>query len=259
MLNRGADMRTNSQKHLAALPLLLVTATVMEMRAALRPLAGKGGVPELREGDATRLCLRGRELLLLVTGVGPLNAAYALGRILGAREVAGVCNLGIAGSCVPERLGLGAAAVAAAEIFPDYGVVVGGVDAGGVVDARAVGLAQAKDGERGVWERLELLPREAGWAMGLDVSELAEAVFLTSGRVSGDRGRAADLHARYGAEMENMEGFALALGCLRAGVPFLELRTVSNPAGERDKAGWDFRLALDSLGATWGGVLAKTS
>ncbi len=247
-------MPTDSRKHLAALPLLLVTATVMEMRAALRPLAGTGGVPELREGEATRLCLRGRELLLLVTGVGPLNAAYALGRVLGAHEIAGVCNLGIAGSCVPERLGLGVAAVAAAEIFPDYGV-----DVAGVVDARAVGLAQAKDGERGVWERLDLRPREAGRAMGLDVSGLAEAVFLTSGRVSGDRERAADLHTRYGAELENMEGFALALGCLRAGAPFLELRTVSNSAGERDKAGWDFRLALDTLGAAWAGVLAKTS
>jgi futalosine hydrolase len=211
-------------------------------------------MPELREGEATRLCPRGRELLLLVTGVGPLNAAYALGRVLGAYEIAGVCNLGIAGSCVPERLGLGAVAVASAEVFPDYGV-----DVGGVVDARAVGLAQARDGGRGVWDRLDLLPREAAGAMGLDVSELAEAVFLTSGRVSGDRERARELHTLHGAELENMEGFALALGCLRAGVPFLELRTVSNPAGERDKACWDFRLALDTLDAAWAGVLAKTS
>ncbi len=232
--------------------MLLVTATAMEMRAALRSLAGKGEVPELHEGEVARLGLPGRELLLLVTGVGPLNAAYALGRVLGAHEVAGVSNLGIAGSFVPKRLGLGAAAVASAEIFPDYGV-----DVAGMVDARAVGLAQARDGERGVWERLDLLPREAARVMGLDVSGLVEAVFLTSGRVSGDRVRAAELHTRHGAELENMEGFALALGCLRAGVPFLELRTVSNPAGERDKAGWDFRLALDNLGAACGRMMAR--
>ena len=44
-----------------------------------------------------------------------------------------------------------------------------------------------------------------------------------------------------------MEGFGLALAAHRKGIAFLEVRTVSNPVGVRDKTRWNFRLALDSL------------
>lgn len=39
----------------------------------------------------------------------------------------------------------------------------------------------------------------------------------------------------------------MALAAKRQGIPFLEIRTVSNPVGARDKRLWNFRLAVNAL------------
>jgi futalosine hydrolase len=45
-----------------------------------------------------------------------------------------------------------------------------------------------------------------------------------------------------------MEGFALAWPCLKYGIPFAEVRCVSNVVGSRQKEDWDIRGALGELG-----------
>lgn len=50
-----------------------------------------------------------------------------------------------------------------------------------------------------------------------------------------------------GAEIETMEGAAFFETCLRHGIPFAEIRAVSNRVGERDHALWDISLALRNL------------
>jgi futalosine hydrolase len=45
-----------------------------------------------------------------------------------------------------------------------------------------------------------------------------------------------------------MEGFSLALACLQAGIPFLELRTISNLVGSRKPEHWKLDDALQALG-----------
>ncbi len=49
------------------------------------------------------------------------------------------------------------------------------------------------------------------------------------------------------ADVETMEGAAFFECCLRHGVPFAEIRAVSNYVGERDHALWDIPLALENL------------
>jgi len=53
-----------------------------------------------------------------------------------------------------------------------------------------------------------------------------------------------------------MEGFALALACRTRGVPFLEVRTVSNLVGERDRNKWKLASALEGLGLLLAGLAA---
>lgn len=58
------------------------------------------------------------------------------------------------------------------------------------------------------------------------------------------------LEARYRAveaDIESMEGAAFFEACLRAGVPFAEIRAVSNTVGEEDRTRWDIPLALKNL------------
>jgi futalosine hydrolase len=46
---------------------------------------------------------------------------------------------------------------------------------------------------------------------------------------------------------EAMEGFGVAEAAARHGLPVLELRTVSNPVGPRDRAAWRIGEALEAL------------
>ena len=44
-----------------------------------------------------------------------------------------------------------------------------------------------------------------------------------------------------------MEGAALHYVCLQENIAFLQLRSVSNDVGVRDKTKWDIRSAIDRL------------
>lgn len=49
------------------------------------------------------------------------------------------------------------------------------------------------------------------------------------------------------ADIETMEGAAFFETCLAAGVPFAEIRAVSNRVGEEDRSLWNIPLALRNL------------
>lgn len=49
------------------------------------------------------------------------------------------------------------------------------------------------------------------------------------------------------ADVETMEGAAFFEACLAAGIPFAEIRTISNLVGETDHGRWDIPLALQNL------------
>ncbi len=53
-----------------------------------------------------------------------------------------------------------------------------------------------------------------------------------------------------------MEGFAAAYAAMQAGLPFLEVRTVSNMVGSRDSEDWDIKGALKALGTAANGLFA---
>jgi len=44
-----------------------------------------------------------------------------------------------------------------------------------------------------------------------------------------------------------MEGAALHYVCREMNVPFVQMRSISNYIGERDKAKWEIKLAIDHL------------
>jgi futalosine hydrolase len=235
--------------------LIVATATAMEMRAALPGLSRH--VPMEHEWNRLSVPtggLHGRHwevLVLLVTGVGPVNAGIALGRLLGslspdslrgAPEPVGVLNLGVAGAFSLKRLPLETAVVVTDEIWPEYGLL----KASGL-DPKGIGLAQGKAGGEPVWDRLRLTPESCARQIGLDISGLTKAVGLTVAGVSGTPERAEALRTRYACDIETMEGFALAWACSLARVPFVQARTISNLVGSRDAAHWDLNRAKQRL------------
>ena len=55
---------------------------------------------------------------------------------------------------------------------------------------------------------------------------------------------------KYAPVLESMEGAALHYAALQAGIPFLQIRSVSNYAGVRDKKKWKLRESVEILNHT---------
>ena len=55
--------------------------------------------------------------------------------------------------------------------------------------------------------------------------------------------------------VEEMEGWAVALACRRAGVPLTVVRAVGNVCGDRDVAGWRTAEAMAALDAVLAALL----
>ena len=51
----------------------------------------------------------------------------------------------------------------------------------------------------------------------------------------------------FDADIESMEGAALHYVCLQENIPFLQIRSVSNYIGERDKTKWKLKEAIENL------------
>jgi futalosine hydrolase len=71
---------------------------------------------------------------------------------------------------------------------------------------------------------------------------------LTVSTVTGTAATAAALRARYpDAVAEAMEGYGVATAAALLGVPFAEVRAISNPVGPRDRPSWRIPKALAAL------------
>lgn len=222
-------------------PVLVVAATGLELDAALGKKHGAA------QGEVFAAEAQGRPVLALVCGIGLVNAALALGRALARCEVCGVVNLGVAGSFDLGAHPLGAARLVERETWPEYGLLASGECA---ADARGLGfpLAGAGGDDAAIFDSLAWdAPAELA-RLGLASGGWPCVASLSVSGVTADADRAQALRERFGADLENMEGFALAYACRLAGLPFAELRAVSNAVGARPPRGWDLPGALAALG-----------
>jgi futalosine hydrolase len=246
------------------------------MRAAVTLLPGgeKFAVPErarfpfagLRDDGDTLpvLGLAGCDLYLLICGVGPVAAALSLGACLGGfRRIArreapdGVLNLGLAGSYDLRKAPVGSLLSVGEEHFPEYGIRAG-------TDADCAGLSpltlpQIFTDAGPVFTRIALDPDAALTRMGPALGKkflvrytggalsCGRGAAVTMAGISGDPAFAACMAEHCGGLAENMEGFALALACASARIPFAEFRAFSNAAGYRPPHTWNMSEALAAL------------
>lgn len=222
-------------------PILFVTATAKEMKAAL---GGVRKLPQLQQGRAVPFKFGTRPGLLLVTGIGVINTSFALGQVLAGNDVGMVVLAGVAGTFNVDRFPLCSTCVVRKEIWPEYGLKTDGH-----VDPKGLGFSLAEIEGQPVWNEIELCFGKSLFESGLDRFEkLPEAVSLTVSGVTATAEGAAAYQNEYGADLENMEGFAAAYVCALIGVGLCQVRTVSNLVGSRDSGDWNLRGALAELG-----------
>ncbi len=226
---------------------MVIAATARELSAALGvqadPLQGQ------QQGAVVPLSAHGRAVLACVSGLGVINASLALGAALARGDVDGVLCLGVAGSFDLCAHPLGAVRLVDREVWPEYGLLATGwCSADATALGFALGQAPGPNGGTTLWDSVAWETEAALDRLGLCLGPWATAKSLTVSGVTADPERAGLLRARHQAGLENMEGFALAYGCAVAGVPFVELRAVSNAVGARPPESWDLPGALKALG-----------
>jgi futalosine hydrolase len=171
-------------------------------------------------------------------GVGPAAAAAGAARLLSLAEARGtayqgIVSVGIAGG-FPGRIEPGGVVIADRSVYADLGahapdgfLTIEELGFGSVVSAADEGLTG-------------FLRAALPGALGGSV--------LTVSAVTGTAERAAELRERWpDAIAETMEGAGVAAAARLCGVPYAELRAISNAVGPRDRGSWQIGTALAAL------------
>ena len=202
--------------------ILLAAATTFEIQPTIDVLGS-------RQGPASH------RFEPLITGVGGLATAWSLMRQIGRSRPDLIVQAGIAGTLRDRKPG--EVFVIGADELADIGVWEEGrfktlfdlqlTDGNGVpfTDGRLINP----------YRRLMALP-------GLEVVD-----GLTVNEITTNPERIRWYQQNTPAVVESMEGASLHYICLQEHVPFLQLRSVSNMVGVRDKSKWDIRGAIASL------------
>ncbi len=163
----------------------------------------------------------------LITGVGPVEAAARLARVLAHDRYDLVVNAGIAG------------------VYAGKGEIGEGV----IVADERLALELETGAPLALPAGLTVHDRTA--SDPTIVSELTACGFRSVRGVTVTRVTATDESAvrlrESGAQVESMEGFAVLRAAEIAGVRAIELRGISNYAGERSRSQWDFAAGTQGL------------
>lgn len=214
--------------------ILLVTATAFEVQPALAHYG-------VSEKWAHRLGVAGtvvetEALDVLISGVGQLQSAVHITSCLRAAQYDIVLQAGLAGSFSPQYPKCSIVTVSE-EVLADLGAE----SESGYLDIADMGLLS-----------LNQPPFTAGVLKNphqnfLEQTRLPCVRSATVNRTLSDPRSIGWVAGRYAPDVVNMEGAALFHACLTVGVPFLELRAVSDLVGPRDKAAWDIPGAVRAL------------
>jgi len=197
--------------------ILLLSATEMEVQQTLNA------------GGATDT---------LIAGVGVPATVYGLMDRLRNNKYDLVIQVGIGGTFAGS-IPLGETVVVERDCFADLAIE----ESGGLKTVFDMGFADR-----------DQFPFTNGWLINqsavLQKISLPKYKGITVNKITDDLRQLTLLENKYGAAVESMEGAALHYVCLQQHIPFLQLRSISNVAGERDKTKWKLREAVHNLNAS---------
>ncbi|OAB41536.1 futalosine hydrolase [Paenibacillus glacialis] len=192
------------------------------------------------ERDAVLRGIRGSSQFdVRLAGVGSPVAAANTATALALGDYSLVISAGIGGGFVGQAE-LGSIVVASEIIAADLGAET----AEGFCSVDELGFGSSRVS---VESNLVTLLTDALHGAGLSVHT---GPILTVTTVTGSSESADALNKRIpGATAEAMEGYGVAVAAQIYNVPVLEIRTISNAVGPRDRAAWKMKEAFEALEA----------
>ena len=176
---------------------------------------------------------------ILITGVGLMASTYALTEKILRQPPHYIFQAGIAGSFSSE-LEPGTVVMVNDETIGDCGVTEQGV----FKDLFDLQLADES-----------AFPFIEKKLVNLHCSNWKKYGFrfvsgVTVNKISTEPEIIQQLKQQYGADIESMEGAALHYVCLQQKIPFMQIRSISNYVGERNKSNWKLRESINTLNET---------
>lgn len=207
---------------------MITAATVAEW------MPGFLSLDPLYAGESQRLKVQFHQ-----SGVGMLASAVSLSRMVLEDKPDLVIQAGIAG-CFDMSQPLGKVVVISDESLADMGVQE---------DGKWRDIFDLKL-EKSSYHPFEKRKLPNPWLSAYNLLKLPEVSAITINEISTDPDRIKQLIKKYNPVTESMEGAALHYVCREARVPFLQIRAISNYIGERNKANWDLKNAIENLNQT---------
>ena len=171
----------------------------------------------------------------LITGVGCPATIYHLAKRFQQIDYDLVIQAGIAGSFT-RLLNLGDVVLVNQDNFADLGI-------------------SEKNNFHSIFEKgfadENASPFTQGWLKNTDAImnhfQLQKVRAITVNTVTDSEMQIRQLVSKFDPEIETMEGAAMHYTCLMENVPFIQLRSISNYVGERNKENWKMNEAIDNL------------
>lgn len=172
---------------------------------------------------------------VLIAGVGVPNTLYHLQKRLHHTSYNLVIQAGIAGSFSKDII-LGQAVFIKQDCFADLGWEEQEI----YTPIFESGLADKNE-----------FPFNNGWLINTSAfpgtAVLKTVNGITVNKISDSSLQNRQFKKQFNADVETMEGAALHFVCLQENIPFIQLRTISNYVGERDKSKWKMTDAIENL------------
>jgi futalosine hydrolase len=223
--------------------ILIVAATRFEVR----PLADKFAYVQKEDDSLAHYQFRNDKVDILITGMGMTPTAFYLGKQLPGSNYDVVFNAGICGS-FSDSLPVGRVVNVTEESFCELGAE----NNDQFISLFDLGLMDPDDP-----------PFRAGKLLnnstpkGSILRRLDRIRGITANTIHAHPETIRKIREQFNPDVESMEGAAFFYACLTSGVPFHQIRCISNFVEERDKSKWDIPLALANLNKTLFDILKE--
>ncbi|MEO6330643.1 MAG: futalosine hydrolase [Ginsengibacter sp.] len=182
------------------------------------------------------LFLKNKENIeVLISGLGTPVTIYALTKKILENTYDIIIQAGIAGT-FSKKIKKGQVVLVKQDAFADIGVE----EKGTYKTMYQLGFGDENE-----------FPFSKGWLVNsnkiLHTTHLKVVKGVTVNRLSDRKKQTLQLLKVFNADVESMEGAALHYVCLQMNIPFLQMRSISNKVGERNKNKWKIKEAVDNL------------